>query len=1184
MRMLEVSKDEQFYKTFLMVFLGFLFFFALISYSVFYIQAVNINRIFIEDKINEVAYKNKFIKDKISEILLDFETLLHIPSLSEYFENNESRKIFEGYARAFMSIREEYDQIRIIDENGREVLKVSSVPGDDQNRNILQPDESQRDFFKKAMKLEPGEIYFSRLDLNFKNEEIEIPYKPVLRLVTPVANKKGRKMGVLVLNYRAANILDIVDKKVEMILTEQGHWMKGGKPEDRWGFVFNKDVTFSTYYPKVWQYIKANKSGVWYKDNQLFVFEAVEIPKRIVLKNLNDEPEIISGQKYWEIVYHQPKLSSVSGVDDLRANFFNMFLMLVFLSLIGSYLVTGLLVNRRRIQDNLAKSENKFRAIFNHTFNFIGLLRPDGVLIEINKSAINFLGTEPEDIIGKYFWDANWWPDSSSLRNKLRANIKKAAGGEIVRYEETVLDRHRQAVIIDFSIIPIKDEEGNVKLLLPEGRDITGFKRQEMKMKVLGEAVNVFPLGFTIADMNRPGNPIIYVNPAFQKITGYASEEVLETTLKFLQGEGTDENEVEKIREAISKGGKYEGVIKNYTRCGREFYNKLILSPIYDEQDRSQLRFYLGVQEDITTQKKNYEALLKLRENLEVEVNKRTRELEELYKTLQKREESFRLLAEHTNDLVGLLDREKRFLYVSPSIYKLLGYREDEVLGKKLCELVYAEDKGSLKTDMDSIDNREMEKLFLKKFRFITAGGDYRWFETYLQPIYDAEGRLNRIVISSRDINERRTTELALQDSERKLRAMMNNAFQFWGLLSPEGEIIKANKTALDFAGITEPEVLGAKLWKSSWFNHSGKAEEQVKSSIEKAGAGHFIRYETTHFDKDGKEHIIDFSLKPVFDETNQVILLVAEGRDITDLKKTENALAETNRKLQESLDELKQAQAQLVQSEKLASLGQLTAGIAHEINNPVNFISTSIQALKMNLNEIEQLFEIISEISQDNYQEQIVQLNQFKEEIEFDQIIEEIGLLVGNISLGARRTVEIVRGLKDFSRVDRPDKTIADINSIIDSTILMLQNRLKDSITVTKKYGDIPLIPCYPGKLGQVFMNLLVNSIQSLEKKNENNKIIQILTFTIARKRKSYLCVEIKDNGGGIPGCVVDKIFDPFFTTKEVGQGTCLGLSITMGIVKSHDGFIEVESEINEGSAFRVYLPLKEEKSDSNE
>jgi len=287
------------------------------------------------------------------------------------------------------------------------------------------------------------------------------------------------------------------------------------------------------------------------------------------------------------------------------------------------------------------------------------------------------------------------------------------------------------------------------------------------------------------------------------------------------------------------------------------------------------------------------------------------------------------------------------------------------------------------------------------------------------------------------------------------------------------------------------------------------------------------------------------------------------------ELKTTNEVLEDQKEELQKTLESLKLTQSQLVQSEKMASIGQLVAGIAHEINNPVTFISAGVDSLNTNLEEVGQVLDIYHRITPENAEEKLKEIKILKEKIEYKETIREINKLIESVRTGTERTTEIVKGLRTFSRLDEDVLKTADIHEGLDSTLILLRNKYKDRIEIEKLYGDIPEIECYPGQLNQVFMNILVNAIDAIDDKG---------TITISTsKSNGSIRISIKDTGKGIPEDIRSKIFEPFFTTKEVGQGTGLGLSICHGIIERHGGSSEVKSVVGKGSEFVIVLPVKQ-------
>ena len=302
--------------------------------------------------------------------------------------------------------------------------------------------------------------------------------------------------------------------------------------------------------------------------------------------------------------------------------------------------------------------------------------------------------------------------------------------------------------------------------------------------------------------------------------------------------------------------------------------------------------------------------------------------------------------------------------------------------------------------------------------------------------------------------------------------------------------------------------------------------------------------------------------------------MIVAERK----LQRTLEQEKKSKEELAQALEYLKGTQSQLVQSEKMASLGQLTAGIAHEINNPINFVYNGIDTLKMSFDELLVILEKYNELDDTHdYDRVMAEIKELKEEYVFDELLVDIQELVSDIKKGAVRTIEIVKGLRVFSRLDEEEMKTANVNESIDATLILLRNKTKNRLEV-KKYFDetIDEINCFPGQLNQVFMNILNNAIQAIPEERKDGKI-EIYT----ENQEEHVMIRIKDNGKGMSEQVKKRIFEPFFTTKEVGIGTGLGMSISYGIVEKHGGNIYVNSEEGRGTEFSIQIPKNLEEKE---
>ena len=455
------------------------------------------------------------------------------------------------------------------------------------------------------------------------------------------------------------------------------------------------------------------------------------------------------------------------------------------------------------------------------------------------------------------------------------------------------------------------------------------------------------------------------------------------------------------------------------------------------------------------------------------------------------------------------------------------------------------------------------------------------WLSVSVDPIVDGRGEITGVVHIARDITQRKQAEEAIRKSEEKYRNIFENAMEGIYQTSPQGRFISANPSLARMHGFDSPDELmksindiGHQLYRNP------EDHDRYMKTLREEGVARM--HEVEVFKKDGSTVWVSLSARGVKDEAGRTCYYEGTLTDITARKTAEislrNVLMELeskNRDLEAAYKAQKESQKTIFQQEKMASIGQLAAGVAHEINNPMGFIISNLNSLKTYMQKIPEFIGVQSEAALELLHAGpsqgasiLERLTDARRRLKIDYLLEDLQSLIGESLDGADRVKRIVQDLKRFSRADDGEYAPSDINKTIESTLNIVWNELKYKATVKKEYGDVPAVRCNAGQLSQVFMNILVNASHAIQESG-----------TIAVKTwhdDVNVYVSISDTGTGIPKDHLDRIFEPFFTTKDVGKGTGLGLSIVYDIMKKHNGQIGVKSEVGKGSTFTLTIPAE--------
>jgi PAS domain S-box-containing protein len=573
---------------------------------------------------------------------------------------------------------------------------------------------------------------------------------------------------------------------------------------------------------------------------------------------------------------------------------------------------------------------------------------------------------------------------------------------------------------------------------------------------------------------------------------------------------------------------------------------------------------------------------------------------------------------------------EQHTYYHSDTYFHILGYQPNEV------DLTFKFWVDSLHPDdRERMINLELQCLsgeldyYKTQYQMRVKSGQYKWFSTYAKVVKkNAVGRATRMIGGIIDIDKRKRNEKALAESEETFRLLVERnlaaicIYDWQSMIYANPRFCEMFEYSIEeLKNISIADIIHPDLSDGSW-------QVEVRNSRHKNPIN---RYQFKTITKTGRVGWMDMSTILINYRDKQVTF--ATLYDITSSKKFEMELQDSNealkaseeelrqnseelatinenlehtktqlenllkfqrevnekierknlmlynqkKELRRTVQELRQTQEQLVQAEKMASLGVLVAGIAHELNNPVNYMSTSCEGLEIIFEDLLHILEKFDEINATNVNQKLAEITFLKRKLDYQNLINDAHSLIENISSGAMQTAEIVRGLRSFSRLEGDELEDVNLQEVLDMSLVMLLNEYKYICEVHREYNQPIVVKALTGKLNQVFVNILANAIDAIKAKYHSQKgIIEIKTRLLTDESPRMVVVEISDNGGGIPENIKKRIFEPFFTTKDVGKGTGLGLAISIGIIEKFGGKIEVISQVDEGSKFLIYLPYQ--------
>lgn len=659
-----------------------------------------------------------------------------------------------------------------------------------------------------------------------------------------------------------------------------------------------------------------------------------------------------------------------------------------------------------------------------------------------------------------------------------------------------------------------------------------------------------------------------YFNRAWKEFTGKGPSEQA-------RGDWTDDihpadrdGALALIDQALEQHGRIEQKFRFLRGDGEYRHLRVQMLPRYSED--GMILGMVGTAIDISDLVTAELTLRRSNEDLEVLIGDRTRALKRSFADLQEREQTIRTITDSAQDAVIMLDAAGLVSFWNPAAERIFGWMADEVLGLPLENFLIPERfLDAHRAGYQRFQQGAHGKVLGQTIELIALHRRRGEMSVELSLSSTVlNGNINAIGLL-RDITERQRSADALRYEKAWSEDIIRLAPSMIVGLDPVGTITLFNDYAEQLTGYARDEVIG-KPWVDLFIPPA--IRDGIRAIIDDAAlSGNVLRHKENQIViRDGSERMIDWH-SHVMQQGGELQMIFSFGVDVTERNQAEQALKNNYADLKLLNLRLEEAQSQLLQSEKMASIGQLAAGVAHEINNPVGFVNSNLGTLKTYCSQMMQLIATyqsaeakISDVGV------LAEITGLKQALDLDFLREDLPALLKESEDGLLRVKRIVNDLKDFSHVNESEWSFADINAGLDSTLNVVWNEVKYKAKVEKNYAQIPPVECLAAQLNQVFMNLIINAVHALDE----SKGMGLITLSTGQEG-DWVWVEVQDSGRGMSEDVQRRVFEPFFTTKPVGKGTGLGLSLSFNIVHKHFGRIELESAPEEGSRFRVWVPI---------
>jgi PAS domain S-box-containing protein len=1086
-----------------------------------------------------------------------------------------------------------YAKIRWIDQDGQEVVRVDFKNGQAKvvDRNNLQ-NEAARYYFAETMALAPGRLYVSPLDLSVTGNEVDKPHQSILRVATPVADRQGNKRGMLILNYLSDQMIGYVEDITEpiadhlMIINADGYFLLAPNKADEWGFMFNKpELTLSSRYPDSWPILQTTEQGQFDDKNGLWTVASVS-PLQADHHLGNGQipgsaPSDLSGKQS-----NQLKIISRVAPEHMPAMFgehgFSPYFILLFLALSAG--IAYALARSRHREDKL---ETRFRIYFEHAMVGMAVNDVDKRWRVVNPALCKILGYREDELIGRS-WSEFTHPDDRAASN---AAFDKVIRGESDGYElqKRFIRADGQVIDVVLAAQAVRKPNGQVDCFLATFEDITArllaenaLRASEERLRMLGDNL---PESYVYQCAKQPNGEMkfIYVSSGIRGIHGIEPEALLNDPGLIFQTADPAQLLDLFMAEAESERTLSDFSMELHVRRRDGDWGWLLLRSRPRQLPSGEI-IWNGVATDITERRKSA-ALLDLqsrRAGALLELPRRSSRLPEnefmryaldlikqmtdsrfafMYRVNEEKNDIELLTCSTADELVKQEISLNRHHPISDYALWAESIRDRQVIIRN--DPASASHENGLPLDQAALRRLAcLPVLENDRVQIMIVVGDKP------SPYNDTDVETMQLLANEtwRIVGQQRA-ERALLIATQVVNASPVVCFRWQA--SPGWPAIYVSDNVAQWGYTVEGLLAGNPPFSEMVHpDDLSRIAEEVERYTAEGRSEYVQEYRLLTADK---------QVLWVTDRTS--VLRNAAGdaefydgilSDITERRQQAKEMTEALTAQRQLNKRLEEAHNQLLQSEKMASIGQLAAGIAHELNNPIGFVHSNLGTLEAYLRDVMEIIDAydLKLGSGDDAAASKEAMNRLREQRDFNFVREDIVQLLAESKDGLSRVRKIVQDLKSFSHVSEQEWQWADLHQGLDSTLNIVWNELKYKCKVIKEYGDLPKVYCLISQLNQVFMNLLVNAGHAIEKQGT-------ITLRTSLSDDETVCIEVIDSGKGIAPEHLSRIFEPFFTTKAIGKGTGLGLSLSYGIIDKHHGKIEVDSIVGTGTTFRILIPI---------